>query len=468
MMATLLSKSNSKVLEIKFKGFIAFYNLENGKTVNVEEKYLQYKDIILSNNKFYESFKENLSCPKVMIGINLTNNCNLRCKYCFSDKKKIKKIDIESIKKFIDYITNVKEKAERFFVDMSGSGEPLLYLKEILEIADYCKTVSDKIGKEVTPMLSTNGTLLDSYAVKCLQKHNILFGVSVDGYKELHDLNRVDINGKPTYDIIKKNIQNIEFDDFVGGSMTICNPKTDILKSYLEMLSIFKTVSIRPCRMSYENFDFSYVNEGYEKFVDYLILETLNDNLIPLKRIINGEDFLGKTILKIISNSKLPRRCEAGYAQFALSSERKIFPCSPSIFHPDLEISKAEIEKGINNKYFLKIQNKCKDCIAKNICGCDCFVFMYENPKEEHLCDFKRHLFLLALYYCGTIEMQSFDTYSKIVLIANEILGRSYYDKDLHDLYLKCSKKFTFTQLKDYKDHNPAHYLEIKKKYTKI
>ncbi|MDD4532287.1 MAG: hypothetical protein PHW22_02515 [Bacilli bacterium] len=72
---------------------------------------------------------------------------------------------------------------------------------------------------------------------------------------------------------------------------------------------------------------------------------------------------------------------------------------------------------------------------------------------------------LLSLYFCGTIEIKSFDTYSKIVTIADEILGRSYYDKELRELYLKCFKEYTFTELKDYKDHNHTIYQEIKKKY---
>lgn len=450
------------ILEFDFDFFVSYYNIQNGKTVNIEKRYLEYKNVILENNKFFELTNYSNSFPKVVIGINISSNCNLRCKYCFSKEKALAKLDIYKAKEFIEFIVTNKNNAEIFFVDMAGSGEPLLYLNDVLEIADFCRNISNQIGKEVTPMLSTNGLFLNPVVVKALQNHNILFGVSLDGYKELHDANRLDHMGNPTFDKIVSNVREIEFNESVGGSMTISLQNTDIYKSYIEMMDLFKTVAIRPSRMSYENFSFDLIKTGYTKFYDYLVKETLNGNLTPLTQIINGDDFFGKFILKIISNAKLNRRCEAGCARFAMSFDGKIYPCSPAIYHNELEITKDQIKNNENNPYFTSIPIKCEQCILKNVCGSDCYVLLYEKVSETELCEFKKFLFILSMKFCGTIEIMSFDIYTDIVKISNNILLRSYKNKELDFVYNKYKNKYKFTELKQIMDNDYEYFCSLK------
>ncbi|MEG0034256.1 MAG: radical SAM protein [Bacilli bacterium] len=462
MKKTLSLDCNSNIAKIEFDNFVAYYNLNNGKTVNILNKFINYKNSFFKENDFFEVKKDDCFYPKILICINITSNCNLRCKYCFNENKVSKKLEINQIKDFINYVVEVKNEAERYFVDMSGSGEPLLYLKDILEISKYCKEVSNKIGKELTVMLSTNGTLLSEEYTELLQKNNILFGVSLDGYKELHDINRVDINNLGTYDKVVNNIKLIRNNEYVGGGMTISNQNTDIFKAYFEMLSLFKTVSIRPARISYKDFDFSFIEDGYSKFVDYLISEIKNNNLQPLLSIINGDDYFGNIILKIMSNSILSRRCDAGIARFALGIDGAIFPCIPAVTHKELETTKAQIENNINNIYFSNPSTKCENCISRNICGSDCYVLQYEFKNESGLCEFKKYLFFLAMYLCGTIELEYFESYCKIIKIGEEIIKRNYYDIDLRNTFIKCNGKYKFTELKDLKDHNFDEYLKVK------
>ena len=232
------------------------------------------------------------------------------------------------------------------------------------------------------------------------------------------------------------------------------------------MSKLFKTISIRPGRMSYKNFDFDFINKGYNDLIDYLIDRTLMKQYDLLYRIINGDDLLGKTILKIISNSKLNRRCEAGIARFSLGIDGKIYPCTPASYHKELEMTKEQIENGENNIYFNYYPKKCENCIAKNVCGSDCYVQLYENSLNDSLCIFKRNIFMLSLYFCGKIETTNFDVYCEVVNIANEIINRAHYDKELNELFLKCSNKYSFTKLKKIKDNNKKKYSKILKKYA--
>ena len=58
--------------------------------------------------------------------------------------------------------------------------------------------------------------------------------------------------------------------------------------------------------------------------------------------------------------------------------------------------------------------------------------------------------------------------YCEIVNMANIIINRNRYDKELNDLFLKCSSKYSFTELKKIKDNNKKKYNRIIKKYTQI
>ena len=465
MEITLLSNFNN-ILEFECSAFKIFYNISNAKMVSIKKEYLKYKSMFFEKNNFFEACFNDSDYSKVIISVNLTSSCNLRCKYCFNSEKASVKLSIDEIKSFISYIISTKLNASKYFVDFAGSGEPLLYIKDIIELAQYCRCLSDRIGKEITPMLSTNGILLTPKYVSMLQNNGVLFGVSLDGYKELHNKYRVDIRENPTFDIVKENIMKIKFNDYVGGSMTIVDSSTDIFRAYMEMSKLFKTISIRPARMSYANFDFTYIKRGYDIFIEYLIEKTLMKDLSLLYCIINGDDLLGKTILKIISNSKLNRRCEAGIARFSLGIDNKIYPCAPASCHKELEISKNQIEKGENNYYFDPYPKKCENCMARNTCGSDCYVQLFENSLNDNLCEFKKYIFLISIYFCGQIEMTNYDIYCEVVNMANNIIDRSHQDEELNRLFLKCSHRYSFTKLKKIKDTNGDRYNRILKKYN--
>ena len=56
----------------------------------------------------------------------------------------------------------------------------------------------------------TNGTIpFTEEKIRFLEKHNVNVGVSIDGYKELHDKNRCN-----TFDIVMRNIE--EYFEYTG------------------------------------------------------------------------------------------------------------------------------------------------------------------------------------------------------------------------------------------------------------
>jgi uncharacterized protein len=149
-----------------------------------------------------------------MIILQVTQQCNLRCRYCpytadnyINRKHSSKKLNFEIAKKGIDFLMNHSRNLQKVNVGFYG-GEPLLEPELIKSCVDYAKVKSE--GKEVTYSITTNGTLLNENIVDFLQSYNVNLLISLDGPKEIHDENRrFASNDEGTFDKIMENVELI-------------------------------------------------------------------------------------------------------------------------------------------------------------------------------------------------------------------------------------------------------------------
>lgn len=129
----------------------------------------------------------------------VTEDCNLRCKYCYiSHKSSNKKMDLETAREFIDYILNADiNYAPAVIIEFIG-GEPLIEIELVDKISDYFKLSAYDLNHpwywNYRISISTNGV---NYSTEEVQnyinknKNKISLGITLDGTKEKHDLQRV-------------------------------------------------------------------------------------------------------------------------------------------------------------------------------------------------------------------------------------------------------------------------------------
>ena len=151
--------------------------------------------------------------------INTTEDCNLRCKYCYETAKKPKVMDLDKCYKFIDLVLSdddfchLKDTEDdwiyrgRIF-DFIG-GDALMNVDILEPIMKYIATrwalLKNKPIYGWRGSISTNGTLFGRPAVRefCEKwKDNLHVGVSLDGCPEIHDKNRVFPDGSGSMDKI--------------------------------------------------------------------------------------------------------------------------------------------------------------------------------------------------------------------------------------------------------------------------
>ena len=143
----------------------------------------------------------------------VTEECNLRCKYCYvTHKQGGKKMPFDVAKKFIDLILNMPVKMPSVVLDFIG-GEPLLEAELIDQICDYFKKKAFELNHpwywKYRINIGTNGVnYSDSSVQKLIEKNKgkISVAITLDGVKEKHDMQRVFPDGSGSYDVIMKNI----------------------------------------------------------------------------------------------------------------------------------------------------------------------------------------------------------------------------------------------------------------------
>jgi uncharacterized protein len=164
-----------------------------------------------------ESWQGNISDKKVRnVTFSVTEDCNLACKYCYmTGKNNNNKMSYETAKKCVDYIiSNRNEFNEGSVVFDFIGGEPFLEIDLIDRVCDYIKlqmfTLDHPWFDSYRFSFSTNGLLYNTEKVqKFINKNrgHLSIGISVDGNKIKHDMQRVYPDGSGSYDDVMRNVR---------------------------------------------------------------------------------------------------------------------------------------------------------------------------------------------------------------------------------------------------------------------
>ncbi|MDE6297812.1 MAG: 4Fe-4S cluster-binding domain-containing protein, partial [Muribaculaceae bacterium] len=130
----------------------------------------------------------------------VTKDCQLACKYCYLvGKNEKERMSFETAKKAIDYILNDCSLFYQPAViwDFIG-GEPFLEIDLIEKICDYITAELYRLNHPWFTnhmfSFSTNGINYDSLKLQNFIKkyyHHLSIGITIDGTKRKHDLNRI-------------------------------------------------------------------------------------------------------------------------------------------------------------------------------------------------------------------------------------------------------------------------------------
>ncbi len=291
--------------------------------------------------------------------ISLNNYCNMNCKYCYFYKRdniRIKDVQcfgINEIKVILDNIfeyCETKNLRKKFIIGIVGSGEPLLNFKEIEYIINYTKEVGKK--SLVRFYVITNGYNLESKKLDFLFNNKDLIDVSfsLDGDKELHDLNRVKWIGKEyvgTFYEVFSNIKRyaLKFGRMPSINVTVHKFTISKIKDLYDFL-IRENFSKVTFSKIFDNKDSElYISD--QEFSDFIEeINKINEHLII--RNIEARDS------KKVDCSKYGAKCGVGITNIFYGNG-KIYPCGRFL-------NNKEFQLGNYNDKLRDIESKFSDC----------------------------------------------------------------------------------------------------------
>ena len=334
-----------------------------------------------------------------MLTMQVTQRCNLDCKYCtYSDDylnrdHSQKEMDFETAKKSIDFLIQHSKDTREIHFGFYG-GEPLLNFELIKECVDYIKEVG--VGKEISFGMTTNGTLLTEKVVKYLKKHNFSILISLDGPEEIHNENRVfKKNCQGSFDIIMERLNQVQqdFPEFFARNIRF-NAVIDPLLDFSCTNTFFANYET----VKDANVQFSFISNNYRKDkVDYSNEQLSLFNYEIFKLFLSrlgrlSEDKVSKLVQNYYLSTKskyheertagrrLPPKvhhsgpCIPGVLRLFVNAEGEFFPCErvsensevTKIGHVDSGFDMDKVKEVLNIGKLT--EDKCKNCWAIRFC----------------------------------------------------------------------------------------------------
>ncbi len=403
------------------------------------------KRLSLMNSLSVDEHKKQLKYGQFTICLHPSRACNLSCKYCFKDSEYLNSNELttEMAIKCINYfIDEYAPFANRYVIDLSGSGEPLLNIDLIKDIVLYCKNKQNKVGKIIDIMMCTNLTLLTNEMVDYLEsEHSIILGVSIDGDKVTNDNNRVYITGKGTYDNIIKNLKMFKTKKLgVAVTITPQNQNVDKIYNSIYNLQNVDCVSMNMIRnfdaseYDIKKFNLECLIKSYERLSGKIYDQLSNNNFDYLEKIIKGADLFGNYLKDVLfKNYTGYYACDAGKNRISVDSSGNIYSCSVMVGHSAFYL--GDINEGIQseliNKYYIPQSNNkyCNDCHIKHICGGECYINSYLKNGDllkpvENICVIKNELVKIAMCLVKKIQLYQNHIYNKLIQF---VIDTQYY-----------------------------------------
>ncbi|MBC7791957.1 MAG: radical SAM protein, partial [Anaerolineae bacterium] len=198
------------------------------------------------------------SFPLQRIVLNVTNQCNLACGYCYEyseDKisktaNKPKNMNHQIAEAAVDLLFRESGDHPSVHVTFFG-GETLLNFPLLRSTVDYARKQAASANKRVEFSLTTNATLLTETIVDFLAEQRVGVTVSIDGDREMNDRMRVFHDGRGSYDVIVPKIRLLlerHRTNSIGARVTLSAGVAEIRRIYDHLTREvgFKAVGFSP------------------------------------------------------------------------------------------------------------------------------------------------------------------------------------------------------------------------------
>lgn len=307
----------------------------------------------------------------------LTEDCNLRCTYCFV-KKTPRAMSIDTARSTVDYILhrNISGNLRSLFINFFG-GEPFMAMDVMEEIISYSKTAGHKARKQIRFGATTNATIATPRVEAIVRSTGMNLLVSMDGGEESM-MSRPFVGGGSPFKAVSRNLKRlVKWSPsltvrmtYHPGALELC----DNVRRVLEMGA--PSISLCPVPESDWRGSEDKLEQEYQKLADWFIAQALKDDFLPLE--------MTWQQLRLVHNhfqggERPSRPCPVGTTLIAVDPDGQVMPCHRFLYRSkdwfgtvDNPSFPPEREK------YVRLSSRdllgCDTCLAEPLCGGGCRV----------------------------------------------------------------------------------------------
>ena len=326
------------------------------------------------------------NAPVKALCLNVSHDCNLRCKYCFASTGDFgmgrKTMTLETAKKAIDFVVKRSGVRRNIEVDFFG-GEPLMAMDTVKETVKYARGLEKEAGKNFRFTITTNGVLLNDENIEYINEEMDNCVLSLDGRREVNDAHRPTAKGTGSYDVIVPKFKKLidgrgDKDYYLRGTFTRDN--LDFAEDVMHLAELGESVSVEPAvgkvgdPFAVREEDLPKVRAEYDKLAREL-LKNPDVNFFHF----NVDLAQGPCVIKRM------RGCGAGCEYVCITPDGDIYPCHQFVGNEDFKMGNvyddtfdmdmASRFAGMN----IYTRKECGDCWAKFYCSGGCSAANYNT-----------------------------------------------------------------------------------------
>ncbi len=352
--------------------------------------------------------------PLTTMVLNVTNQCNLACTYCYeySEDKIVdttngaqpKFMSLETAKQSVEFM--LKEAGDNAVAHLTFfGGETLMNFPVLKETIAYARKRGAEVGKAVDFSLTTNATLLRPEVIKFLVENEVGITISFDGPPEVQNKFRVFHNGTGSYEIAAPKIKALLSQRLtrpVGARVTLTAGNLDVRKIYEHLTQEFgfREVGFAPATTSSKR-EYAIDEQGYDYMLAQFtsLAEDFKEAAIAGRH--HGFSNVKETIEEIHKGMSKAYPCGAGIGLMGVSTSGDVALChrfAGSDAHK-LGTVAGGIDRAVQaeflDKHHLNNKTDCSTCWARPVCSGGCYHEAHTRYGDTtkanlHYCDWIR------------------------------------------------------------------------------
>ena len=330
--------------------------------------------------------------PLTTMVLNVTNQCNLSCSYCY-EYGEDKIVDTENGRKPKFMSEQTARESVDFMLRESGGnrlahltffgGETLLNLPVLKSTIAYARERAAVAGKEVDFSLTTNATLLKPDVIEFLAENRVGVTISIDGPKEVQDQFRVFSNGAGSYDVVAPKIRELlrrHTSRPIGARVTLTTNNLDIRRIFRHLREEigFWEVGFAPVTTA-PNRAYAIAESGFDSMLEQFRSLAAEFLEAALENRHHGFSNVKDTLEEIHKGVSKPYPCGAGLGLMGVSTDGDVALCHRFAGSDAHKLGTVRdgidrlVQIGFLEKHHIDAKTDCSRCWARPLCAGGCY-----------------------------------------------------------------------------------------------